>query len=58
MSCALVEKKCIEIEDHVIIVGEVVDAATYQAREEELGLVYAEGKYRRVGDAVNIDKTA
>lgn len=55
MSCSLTKKKCVEIEDHVIIVGEVVDAAAYQDGEGEIGLVYAEGKYRRVGTVVEVD---
>lgn len=53
MACTLVKKKCVEIEDHMIIVGEVLDAAAYQ--EGETGLVYAQGKYRTVGDVVSVD---
>ncbi len=55
MSCALVKKKCVEIGDHVIIVGEVMEAAAYQDGEGRMGLVYAEGRYRRIGTIVDVN---
>jgi len=55
MSCALIKNKCVEVEDHVIIVAEVLDAAAYHDGDREMGLVYAEGNYRRVGTIVDVD---
>lgn len=49
------KNKCVEVEDHVIIVAEVLDAAAYHDGDREMGLVYAEGNYRRVGTIVDVD---
>jgi hypothetical protein len=55
MSCSLMRKNCVEVGDHVIIVGEVVNAAAYRSGEGEMGLVYAEGKYRKVNTVLDVD---
>lgn len=55
MSCRLVEEKTLEVADHVVVVGEVLDAGTYGDGEAEMGLAYAEGTYRRIGEVVDVD---
>lgn len=52
LRCALAAEKCVEVEDHVVVIGEVVGAGTYADWEGQTGLIYAEGKYRRVGEIV------
>lgn len=55
MSCRLLQDKCVQIGDHVLVVGEVLDADAYPDGEGKMGLVYAHGSYRRVGNVVNVD---
>lgn len=52
MRCALAAEKCVVVEDHVVVIGEVVGAGTYADWEGHTGLIYAEGKYRSVGEIV------
>ena len=52
MHCRLVQEKCVEVGDHVIVVGEVLACGGYW-RGEGTGLVYAEGAYRKVEPAVD-----
>ena len=51
MHCRLVQEKCVHVGDHVIVVGEALACGGY-SRGEGIGLVYAEGLYRRVEAAV------
>ena len=51
MHCRLVQEKCVEVGDHVIVVGEVLACGGYLGGEGT-GLVYAEGGYRKVEAAV------
>ena len=55
MRCRLLGDKCVEVGDHVVVVAKVVESGGYEGGEG-IGLVYAEGGYRKVGEAV--DKTA
>lgn len=44
-----------EVGDHVVVIGEVLDAASYGAENGKgMGLVYAEGSYRQVGEALSV----
>ena len=55
MICRYQEKMSAQVGDHVILVGEVLDAGS-EMREEEMketqnpGMVYLDGKYRWVGE--------
>lgn len=53
MRCQLVEGKCVEIGDHVVVVGEVLEAKGFKS-EGSVGLVYAQGSYRFVGGAAKV----
>ena len=55
MRCAWYQS--IEVSDHAIIVAEVVAAGTYADWKGQPGLIYAEGKYRSVGDIVQVDSS-
>ena len=55
MRCSLVPKKCVEVGDHIIVVGKVLQCGGYED-EGGTGLVYAEGEYRKVGEQVDMDK--
>lgn len=52
MQCQLIEKKCVHVGDHVIVVAKVLKAGTYGG-ENGLGLVYVDGKYREAGRIVD-----
>lgn len=53
MRCRLLEEKCVEVGDHVVVVGKVVECGGYEGGEG-IGLVYAEGAYREVGEVVDV----
>ena len=53
MACKVVEKDCMKIGDHVIVIGEVFKAASYGGEQCEPGIVYLDGKYRRVGEVLD-----
>ncbi|KAF4466675.1 molecular chaperone [Fusarium albosuccineum] len=47
------EKGLVRVRDHVIVVGEVVEMVRMESEEEEeFGLVYADRRYRQVGDVL------
>lgn len=54
MSCTLVKEQCLQVGDHTVVIGEVLEAGQYATEKEDTGLVYLEGSYRRVGEVVNI----
>ncbi|KAL9132136.1 MAG: hypothetical protein Q9217_000070 [Psora testacea] len=50
MRCKWVERQKIEVADHVIVIGEVLEAGKYQGRELEISaMVHWQGKYRGIG---------
>ena len=53
MQCRMMEKHCVEIGDHTVMVGEVLSAASYASGAENAGVVYVEGSYRRVGEVLS-----
>lgn len=53
MRCRLLEDKCVEVGDHMVVVGKVVESGGYEGGEG-IGLVYAEGAYRKVGEVVDV----
>ena len=59
MKCAWVKEKYLEVGDHALFIGEVVEAGWYDGHtggdEESSGrrLVYLDGRYRTVGDVVD-----
>ena len=55
MRCRLVSKKCVEVGDHVIVVGEVLSCGGYSGGEG-IGLVFAEGGYREVRADIDLEK--
>ncbi|KAF6240497.1 hypothetical protein HO173_001165 [Letharia columbiana] len=55
MRCRLLGEKCVEVGDHVVVVAKVVESGGYEGGEG-IGLVYAEGGYRKVGDVVGVDE--
>ena len=54
MRCRLLGDRCVEVGDHVVVVAKVVECGGYEGGEG-IGLVYAEGGYRKVGEVVNIN---
>ena len=54
MECKLVEKCCVKIGDHVVVIGEVMHAELYEGGEGRLGTIYADGKYRKLGRILEI----
>ena len=52
--CKWVEEKCVEVGDHVLVVGEVVDLVVRQGKDWGGGLIYGEGQYRRAGKVVDL----
>lgn len=55
MRCRVLEEKCVEVGDHAVVVGKVVECGGYEGGEG-IGLVYAEGAYRRVGEVVDVEE--
>ena len=53
MRCRLSAEKCVEVGDHMIVVAKVLECGGYEGGEG-VGLVYAEGGYRKVGQAVDV----
>lgn len=53
MRCRLSGDKCVEVGDHMVVVAKVVESGGYEGGEG-IGLVYAEGAYRKVGEVVDI----
>lgn len=53
MRCRVLEEKCVEVGDHMVVVGKVVESGGY-AGGEGIGLVYADGAYRKVGEVVDV----
>jgi len=47
LQCQLVNEKCIDVGDHVIVVGKVVEGGEYSGAEDE-GLIYWKGEYRTI----------
>ena len=54
MRCRLQGDKCVALGDHMIVVGKVLECGGYEGGEG-MGLIYAEGGYRKVGTAINMD---
>ena len=54
MRCRLLAGKCVAVGDHVVVVAEVVEAGGYEGGGG-MGLVYADGEYRKVGAVVDLD---
>lgn len=55
MRCRLSRDKCTVVGDHMVVVAKVLEAGGYKGGEG-IGLVYAEGEYRKVGEVVNVDE--
>ena len=55
MRCRLLRDQCVEVGDHVIVVAKVVASGGYESGEG-IGLVYAEGGYRKVGEVVDMEQ--
>lgn len=55
MRCRILPDKCVQVADHVIVVAKVVESGGYEGGEG-IGLVYAEGDYRKVGEVVDTEK--
>lgn len=53
MRCRLLKDKCSEVGDHMVIVAKVVECGGYKSGDG-IGLVYAEGGYRKVGEVVDM----
>lgn len=53
MRCRLSREKCVEVGDHMLVVGKVLECGGYEGGEG-IGLVYAEGGYRKVGEVVDV----
>ncbi|KAL8966877.1 MAG: hypothetical protein Q9183_003172 [Haloplaca sp. 2 TL-2023] len=57
MRCRMLGDKCVRVGDHVVVVGEVVDAQRYPDRNVEgkvrgEALIYCKGKYRYAGPTI------
>ena len=55
MRCRLLEDKCVQVGDHVVVVAKVVESGGYEGGEG-IGLVYAEGNYRKVGEVIDVQE--
>ena len=55
MRCRILPDKCVQVGDHVIVVAKVMESGGYEGGEG-IGLVYAEGDYRKVGEVVDTEK--
>ena len=53
MRCRLLREKCVEVGDHMIVVAKVLECGGYEGGEG-IGLVYAEGGYRKVGQVADV----
>ena len=53
MRCRLLKEKCVEVGDHMIVVAKVLECGGYEGGEG-IGLVYAEGGYRTVGEVADV----
>ena len=53
MQCKIAEKHCVEVGDHTVLIGEVLDAANYSSGAENHGMIYLAGAYRGVGDVLS-----
>lgn len=51
MQCRLVQEKCAQLGDHVVVVGEVLRAGEYEGNKGP-GVIYVNGEYREVGEVV------
>ena len=51
MECRISRGKCVDVGDHVVVVAEVLKAGEYEGIGEA-GLIYVDGRYRRVGQVV------
>lgn len=54
MRCRLSRDKCVEVGDHMLVVAKVLECGGYEGGEG-IGLVYAEGSYRKVGEVVDVE---
>ncbi|KAL8656496.1 MAG: hypothetical protein Q9210_000211 [Variospora velana] len=52
MKCSFMEKKSVEVGDHVVVIGKVINAKFYN-RSQDQALIYSEGKYRIAGEGVD-----
>lgn len=55
MRCRVLRDQCVEVGDHVIVVAKIVASGGYEGGEG-IGLVYAEGRYRKVGEVVDMEE--
>ena len=53
MMCRLIKEQCVDIGDHVIVIGEVFNAASYSGEQCNPGIVYVDGHYRRAAEILN-----
>lgn len=53
MRCRLLGDKCVEVGDHMVVVAKVVECGGYKGGEG-IGMVYADGVYRKVGEVVDV----
>ncbi|KAL9055367.1 MAG: hypothetical protein Q9162_003564 [Coniocarpon cinnabarinum] len=54
--CRLVEEKAIQVEDHFVVIAEVVGVVGQPGKREGLGLCYVDRAYRKVGEGIEIDE--
>lgn len=52
MRCEMMRQHCVEVGDHMIVVGRVIAQGTYDRVDRQEALVYSNGKYRLLGDSV------
>lgn len=52
--CEWMKEKTVEVGDHVVVIGKVVDLVEGKGKDWGGGLIYGEGKYRRAGKVVDL----
>ncbi|KAL8989303.1 MAG: hypothetical protein Q9177_001787 [Variospora cf. flavescens] len=52
MKCSFMEKKSVEVGDHVVVIGKVINAKFYKGSQNQ-ALIYSEGKYKIAGEGVD-----
>ena len=50
MRCAWEREKSVEVGDHIVVVGSVLEAGEYEGGRKRLAGVYVNGEYRRVDE--------
>ena len=54
MKCQWIKEKSVDVGDHVIVVGKLLEAGEYEGGHKLPRLIYSGGKYRKTGEVIDI----